>query len=296
MYVIKHKNFFLGVIGALMLGALLLTFLWKPNFSIEFTGGSLIEGVYTETRPPVDTINTYIPVDKYGAFKLQPVGEKGLVVRLRTLSQDEHGQVIGLLSDGTNIFTETNNSTIGPSIGRELRSKAILAIAFVLILIIIFVAYAFRSAGRVVSSWKFGISVIICLIHDIFVPTGIFVILSHYFIGYEIDPLFVTALLAILGYSVADTIVVFDRIRENIRMGSSKETFENLVGRSLSETYVRSINTSLTTVLASLAIFFFGGEATKHFALMLAIGIATGTYSSILLASPLLVLISGKTK
>ncbi|HEY4515178.1 MAG TPA: protein translocase subunit SecF [Candidatus Paceibacterota bacterium] len=294
MYVIKHKNFFLGVIGALMLGALLLTFLWKPNFSIEFTGGSLIEGVYTETRPPVDTINTYIPVDKYGAFKLQPVGEKGLVVRLRTLSQDEHGQVIGLLSDGTNIFTETNNSTIGPSIGRELRSKAILAIAFVLILIIIFVAYAFRSAGRVVSSWKFGISVIICLIHDIFVPTGIFVILSHYFIGYEIDPLFVTALLAILGYSVADTIVVFDRIRENIRMGSSKETFENLVGRSLSETYVRSINTSLTTVLASLAIFFFGGEATKHFALMLAIGITAGTYSSILLASPLLVLISGK--
>jgi len=131
-------------------------------------------------------------------------------------------------------------------------------------------------------------------------------VLSHYFVGYEIDTLFVTALLAILGYSVADTIVVFDRIRENLKNGLPKgnpsgsqglpleSPFAEVVGRSLHETYVRSINTSLTTILASLAIFFFGGEVTKHFALVLAVGIAAGTYSSILLASPLLVLISSK--
>jgi preprotein translocase subunit SecF len=295
MFVLKHKNFFVGVIGLLMLAGVAITFIWKPNLSIEFTGGSLIEGTYaaSSTPPLVTDISDRIPVSEFGITRLQPVGDNGLIVRMRNLTQEEHNAVVALLSDDTHTFTETSFATIGPSIGKELRSKAILAIILVLALIILFVAWAFRSTGRVVSSWKFGLSVIICLIHDIFVPTGIFVVLSHYLIGYEIDTLFVTALLAILGYSVADTIVVFDRIRENLKL-NSKESFENLVGRSLSETYVRSINTSLTTILASLAIFFFGGEVTKHFALMLAIGIAAGTYSSILLASPMLVLISGK--
>lgn len=293
MFAIKNKNILVGVISILMLAGLVITFAWRPNLSIEFTGGSLIEGSYSGERPALDVISASIPVERFGSIRLQPVGDSGLIVRMRDLKQTEHNQVVDLLSTETSKFTETSSATIGPSIGKELRSKAILSIILVLSLIIIFVAWAFRSAGRVVSSWKFGISVIICLVHDIFVPTGIFVVLSHYFIGYEIDTLFVTALLAILGYSVADTIVVFDRIRENLRL-NTKESFEDLVGRSLGETYVRSINTSLTTVLAALAIFFFGGEVTKHFALMLAIGITCGTYSSILLASPLLVLISGK--
>ncbi|HEY9582750.1 MAG TPA: protein translocase subunit SecF [Candidatus Paceibacterota bacterium] len=300
MFVIKHKNIFIGIISLIMLVAIVLTFAWKPNLSIEFTGGSVVRGEFKDARPTTETINSYmasfITNNKIADFKIQPVGGKGIIVRTRDLTQEEHGSLIGLLSDGTNIFTESSFSTIGPSVGSELRSKAIISIALVLVLIIFFVAYAFRSASRVVSSWKFGLSVIFCLVHDIFVPTGIFVILSHYIIGYEIDTLFVTALLAILGYSVADTIVVFDRIRENLKFASSKEIFEDVVGKSLRETYVRSINTSLTTVLASLAIFFFGGEATKHFALMLAIGITVGTYSSILLASPLLVLISGKAQ
>ncbi len=280
-----------------MLAAIAITIFWPPNLSIEFTGGSVITGAYKDGRPGMEVINDFINQADIGNFKTQPVGDTGVIVRTRDLKQDEHNKLVALLSDGTNTFTESSFSTVGPSVGRELRSKAIIALILVLILIILFVAYAFRSASRVVSSWKFGLSVIICLIHDIFIPVGIFVILSHYSIGYEIDTLFVTALLAILGYSVADTIVVFDRIRENLKIsGSSKESFENIVGRSLGETYVRSINTSLTTILAALAIFFFGGEATKHFALMLAIGIAAGTYSSILLASPLLVLLSGKAQ
>jgi len=317
MFVIKYKNIFFAVIAFIMLVSIAFTFIWRPAFSIEFTGGSIIEGEFKDARPPVETINSYMASflanNKINDFKIQPVAEKGIIIRTRDLTTEEHGNLVGMISDGTNVFTESNFATIGPSVGSELRSKAIISLALVLALIILFVSFAFRGASRVVSSWKFGLSVIICLVHDIFVPVGIFAVLSHYFIGYEIDTLFVTALLAILGYSVADTIVVFDRIRENLKNGLvnfpedkprgtgglssvAVSPFEEVVGRSLRETFARSINTSLTTILAALAIFFFGGEATKHFALMLAIGIATGTYSSILLASPLLVLISGKTK
>ena len=295
MFVIKHKNIFIIVIGLVMLAAVAITFAWQPNFSIEFTGGSVSEGVYASSTPPVESLNERVSALGLGTVKLQSKGDSGLIIRSKELTVDEHTRLVNALSLDDAEFTETSLSTIGPSVGRELRSKAIIAIILVLILIIIFVTIAFRSVSGVVSSWKFGLSVIICLVHDIFVPTAIFVVLSHYFIGYEIDTLFVTALLAILGYSVADSIVVFDRVRENIKL-APKEPFEHVVGRSLNETYIRSMNTSLTTVLAALAIFLFGAEATRHFALMLAIGIAAGTYSSILLASPLLVLLSGKPK
>src|SRR3989344_3868589 len=305
MWVIQHRNWIIGIIGTIMFAALLLTFFWQANLSIEFTGGTVVQGEYTDTRPSIDQIKEFSGPLDLNLLKIQPLGEKGVVVRLKALTQEEHNNLVTQLSDGTNEFKETSLSTVGPSVGKELRQKAVLSVLLVLILIILFVAYAFRSVSNVVSSWKYGIVVVITLVHDIFVPTGVFVILSHYFIGYEIDTLFVTALLAILGYSVADTIVVFDRIRENLKNspeikppgteGLISESFADLVGRSLRETYVRSTNTSLTTVLASLAIFFFGGEATKHFALMLAVGITAGTYSSILLASPLLVLISGKS-
>ena len=300
----KHKAIFFTITAAMMLASLALVFVWTPGLSIEFTGGSVVEGHYASSTPTIEILNASVSTDFPGA-KLTPVGDTGLVVRTKYLSPDEHNRLLAILSaNPSEPFIETGLSTVGPSIGSELRSKALLSVLLVLVLIILFVAFSFRSTGRVVSSWKFGLAVIICLVHDIFVPVGIFSVIAHFLPGYEIDTLFVTAILAILGYSVADTIVVFDRIRENLRhtdvskvgpsKGSQGPTFESVVGQSLRETYARSINTSLTTVLAALAILFFGGEATHHFALILAIGIATGTYSSILLASPLLVFISGK--
>jgi len=296
MFVIKHKAIFFTITAGLMLASLIFAFIWPPSLSIEFTGGSVVEGHYASTTPAIETLNTRVSEILPGS-RVTPVGDTGLVVRTKDLSSDEHNKLIVALSpEASQQFVETDLSTVGPSIGSELRSKALLSVILVLALIILFVAFSFRSASRVVSSWKFGLSVIICLVHDIFVPVGIFAVIAHFIPGYEIDTLFVTAILAILGYSVADTIVVFDRIRENLKHSSGKEPFEDVVGRSLRETYARSINTSLTTVLAALAILFFGGEATRHFALMLAIGIAVGTYSSILLASPLLVYISGKSK
>ena len=225
MFVIKHKAIFFTITAGLMLASLIFAFVWTPGLSIEFTGGSVVEGHYASTTPAIETLNTRVSEILPGS-RVTPVGETGLVVRTKDLSPDEHNKLIVALSpEASQQFVETDLSTVGPSIGNELRSKALLSVILVLALIILFVAFSFRSASRVVSSWKFGLSVIICLVHDIFVPVGIFSVIAHFLPGYEIDTLFVTAILAILGYSVADTIVVFDRIRENLRHASGKEPF-----------------------------------------------------------------------
>jgi preprotein translocase subunit SecF len=173
----------------------------------------------------------------------------------------------------------------------ELQSKAVKAIAVVILMIVLFVTFAFRKVSKQVASWKYGLATIIALAHDVIIPTGIFVFLGHV-AGIEIDLLFVTGLLAILGYSVHDTIVVFDRVRENLSLTSNVRTgeeFEVVVGKSVSQTFARSINTSLTIFITLLALFIYGSSATATFALLLIVGLIAGTYSSIFVASPLLV-------
>jgi preprotein translocase subunit SecF len=155
----------------------------------------------------------------------------------------------------------------------------------------VFITFAFRKVSQPVASWKYGLITIFALFHDVLVPTGVFVALGHFY-GFEVDTLFVTAILVILGFSVHDTIVVFDRVRENLKhanLSKGKTTFEEVVGASISQTFVRSINTSLTTLLALVVLYFVGPEVTKHFSLALLVGITAGTYSSIFLGSPLLV-------
>jgi preprotein translocase subunit SecF len=176
-------------------------------------------------------------------------------------------------------------------VGKELTRKAILAIVLTSLVIICFIAFAFRKVSRPVSSWKYGIIAVLALLHDITICTGVFVLLS-YFYGAEVDALFVVALLTILGLSVSDTIVIFDRIRENLRnqVNVSKVNFAETVGKSLNQSFVRSFCTSLTVILVLLALFFFGPISTKYFAFLLTAGMFFGTYSSIFLASPLLVL------
>jgi preprotein translocase subunit SecF len=178
--------------------------------------------------------------------------------------------------------------SIGPVLGGDAARKAVASIIFVLIAIVLFITYAFRQVSRPVSSWKYGIVAIIALAHDVIIPTGVFAILGH-FKGYEIDTLFVTALLVVLGFSIHDTIVVFDRVRENLRHLATKKPFDEIVGHSINQTFTRSVNTSLTTLLALVVLYFFGGEATQHFSLALIVGIIAGTYSSIFIGSPLLV-------
>lgn len=183
-------------------------------------------------------------------------------------------------------FEELRFDSIGPTIGRELKSKAFYSIILVSLAIILYLAYTFRKISYPVESWKYGVSAVIALIHDILIVTGIFSVLGH-FLGYQIDSLFVTALLTILGFSVHDTIVTFDRIRENLKHHEDK-TFEELINDSINQTIVRSINTSMTAIYVLITIYLFGGHTIRHFVLALVLGVTFGTYSSIFIASPLL--------
>jgi len=259
---------------------------WGLHFGIDFKGGSLIEVEFLSQRPEVSLVKEKIDSLDLGEVSVQPSGDKIMMLRLKDLDETAHQRILQALQ-GLGQIEEKRFDSVGPIIGEELKSRTYLAIFTVLILIIIYIAFAFRHVSRPVQSWKYGIAAIIALIHDVFIPTGIFSILGHY-LGIEIDLLFVTGLLTILGFSVHDTIVVFDRIRENLRKGVAK-TFEETVNVSINQTIVRSINTSLTVFLALLAIFIFGGASIKYFALLLMIGVFFGTYSSIFVASSILV-------
>jgi len=189
---------------------------------------------------------------------------------------------------GESLVVEDRFESIGPTIGNELKQKSIYAMIAVIVSIILYIAWAFRKVSDPVSSWKYGITAIFALVHDVAIPVGVFAVLGAV-AGVEVDILFVTALLTILGYSVNDTIVVFDRTRENLSRDHWKHEFEWIVNKSVNETIRRSVYTALTTFVVLLAVYLFGGESIKHFVLALMIGVVAGTYSSIFLASPLLV-------
>jgi preprotein translocase subunit SecF len=306
MKVVKYRKIFFAISSLLVLVSIGLVIFGGLNFGIDFTGGSILEIEYIEERPEISELRPRLDLLELSEYRLQPTGEKGLVLRTRNLKESERISAINLLSESNGAdLIEKRFNTVGPVIGDELRQKAYVAIAIVVVAIILFIAFAFRkvsepahpddSVGRV-SSWKYGFVAILALIHDIIIPTGVFALLGL-FSGAEVDILFVTALLAILGFSVNDTIVVFDRVRENLRLNQErniKEDFEDTVGKSLNQTFARSINTSLTTLIVLLALFFLGGEPTKYFTLTLMIGVIAGTYSSIFLASPLLISLSSK--
>ncbi|MFH1385722.1 MAG: protein translocase subunit SecF [Patescibacteria group bacterium] len=281
----KRKIFY--TFSALLIGAGIFSIaFWGLHFGIDFRGGSLIEVEFFQARPEVKTVKDNLVGLNLGDVAIQPTGERGLMIRLKDLDETTHQQVLQSLNS-LGELEEKKFDSIGPVVGEELKSRAYLAIITVLFLIVIYIAFAFRKVSRPVASWKYGLAAIIALFHDIFIPTGIFSILGHY-LGVEIDLLFVTGLLTILGFSVHDTIVVFDRIRENLRKGVGSN-FEDTVNISVNQTITRSINTSLAVFLALLAIFIFGGESVQYFSLLLIIGVFFGTYSSIFVASSLLV-------
>jgi preprotein translocase subunit SecF len=288
MFIINHKKFFIGFSVFLVLASFALLFIFGLNIGIDFKGGSLTEVTYTGTVPEVTTVQSTIEPLNLGSALIQPSGTDGLFIKTRYLSEAERVLLLETLGqNGTEQVTEKSFTSIGPSVGAELKRKAILSMIFVILAIISFIAFSFRGVSYPVSSWKYGLIAVITLLHDIIIPIGVFALLSHYN-GAEVDTLFVVAVLTVLGISVADTIVVFDRIRENIK-NNFAPTFRDTVGHSLTQVYQRSINTSLTVILVLLSLYFFGPSSTKNFALMLTAGMFFGTYSSIFLASPLLV-------
>lgn len=305
MFVINHKKIFFFISGLLVASSIFVIVFFGLNFGIDFKGGSILEVAYTSSEHlSLDDLKLNLQELNLGNLTVQETSfsnadqsqTAGIILRAKDLTETEREAVISTISqNGQYQIEEKRYNSIGPVIGKELRGRALWAIVAVVLAIILFIAFAFRKVAEVansdnkVSSWKYGFVAIIALIHDILIPTGIFALLGHYFITYQIDTVFVMAILAILGFSVNDTIVVFDRIRENLSL-SKKESFDEIVGRSLFQTITRSINTSLTTLAVLLALYFWGGEATKQFALVLSLGVIFGTYSSIFLASPLLTL------
>jgi len=212
-----------------------------------------------------------------------------MILRFQETSEDTHQAVLAKLNQlaGSGGLEELRFDSVGPSIGAELKRKAIYAIFFVLIAILFYITYAFRKVSKPIASWKYGSAAIIAMFHDAIITMGVFAVLGKFY-GVEINTPFVAAILTVIGYSVHDTIVVFDRIRENLPR--SDEDFEGTVNLSLNQTMVRSINTSLTVIFVLLAIIIFGGSSIRTFALALTVGIFIGTYSSIFVASPLLVI------
>lgn len=295
MFIVEKRKIFFGLSGLLSGLSLLFLILWGLPLGIDFTGGSLLEVTYVNERPQIDEINETLSTLSFSGTQAQPTEEQGLIVRSKSLTEEEHVELISTLEfNGEHEIVEERFTSIGPSLGEELKQKALKAIILTVILIIVFVAIAFRYVSKPVASWKYGLVAIVALCHDILIPTGFFVVLGK-FTEAQVDALFVSALLAILGLSVNDTIVVFDRIRENLLKKVSKD-FTETVGISLKETIARSINTSLTTLLVLLTLFAVGPDSTQYFALVLGVGLIVGTYSSIFLASPLLVELAKRSK
>lgn len=302
MFIITHNKIFFaitGVIFALSVGA---TAFFGLKLGIDFTGGALVEFSTTTDKM---AITEQLDTLELGEYSLRE-SDAGYVLRTKALTPEQREAVLVAVTMDEGVVD--NFTDVGPIIGNELKSKALTAILLVSLAIVLYIAFVFRPPvikreetpeGIVritrdnlgVSSWVFGSVAIITLIHDILVPIGIFAVLG-YTMGAEVGVLFVMALLAILGYSVNDTIVVFDRVREHLQRNAEEhrnEQFGELVGKALSETYGRSINTSFTTFIALIALYFVGPVATQAFALTLIAGVVAGTYSSIFIAAPLLV-------
>lgn len=304
MFIIKYKWIFLTISAILVLGSLFLITTKGIKKGIDFTGGTEVviayKGYTSTPEGKIDLefiknnlINNGFAVKDVSLQKVDAAGTNYVSIKLNGDVKEGDRQNFenawSFNHDTHYEASQISENVIGPSIGRELTKKAIWSVALVTIVIILFVAFSFRHVSRPVSSWKYGLLTVATLVHDIAIPTGMYALLGETH-GAEIDSLFVLALLTIMGISISDTIVVFDRIRENLKNRNSGEAFRDVVGKSLSQTLLRSFNTSFAVILVLLALFFFGPASIHNFALTLIVGMIVGTYSSIFVASPLLVL------
>ena len=292
----KKQYLFLIIplIGSLVaIGAI---FAWGLTPGIDLAGGSMLQVSYEE-RPSVELVNEKLAPLGYGEIRVQPSGDHDFILRQRELTNEEKQALSAALGElGT--FSEVQFNSVGPSIGDEIVHKSWWAVALVSLAIVSFIAFAFRHVSKPVASWKYGLVTIVTLVHDVLVPIGLFAYLGHAH-GAEIGVFFIVAILTTLGISINDTIVIFDRIRENLRINEIKhrgELFADVVWRSTKQSLTRSINTSMTLVIMLVALFILGPESTKDFSLTLIIGMVAGTYSSLLLASPLLIFIEERQR
>ncbi len=260
---------------------------------IDFTGGTLIEiGCPSDAQecqlPDASYIEESLASVGFTTALIQNTGADTVVVRYAQSNEEQNEQVLSLLRERTPEIVLLRVDFIGASVSQQLKDNAVKAIVIAVIVIMVYIAWTFRRVSFFVSSWGYGISAIIALLHDVIIVVGVFALLGYY-ADVEVGIAFVAALLTVLGYSVNDTIVVYDRVRENILRLGKRKTFEEIVNQSIYETLARSVNTSLTVVVVLVAVLLFGGASLFYFALALLIGVVAGTYSSIFVATSLLV-------
>jgi preprotein translocase subunit SecF len=287
---IKYKNIFLALTALAIVGCVAVIAVYGLQPSIEFTGGSILELQYTGTVPSSDAIKNSIKDLNLKDVSVYTVGTDGISLRTETLSQDTHAKLLDDLKK-TGTVEEKSFETIGPVVGNEIKSRTQLLVVVSLLAMLVYIAIAFKNVPGPVSSWKYGLASFVILAHDVLVPLGVFAIMGKIY-GAQITVPVITALLTVVGYAINNVIVVYDRIRENLTR-DRKATFEEIANRAINQTLSRQINTSLATLLPVFAIYFWGGDTLKYFALALILGIVTGTYSSIFLASQILVVWMG---
>jgi preprotein translocase subunit SecF len=290
MFVITHRKFFFWLTGLILVAALGAIFAYGLPLGIDFTGGSLMQVNYPNGRPALADIQTQVGGVQAGTASVRAVGDTEVAIRTKNLSEAEHEAILAAISK-TASTTELSYTSVGPALGSQFTNKALWAIFAVILVIVLYIAFAFRKVSKPVPGWGYGFTVVAMLAIDIIVPTGFYAAYCH-FTGAEVDSLFIVALLSLLGYCVNDVIVIFDRIREHLARNDRsglKEPFEETIGKSISETLTRSINTALTVVLALLALIFLGAPSTRNFALVMLVGVVAGTFSSICRSAPLLI-------
>lgn len=287
MNLLKYKYWFLLFSAAILVPGIIAMLTWGMKLSIDFTGGTLLTYQFIA---PINTgeLREVLDSQGVGVQVITTNSQTDYSVRTKEIKPSDIDNVKNAVSAKFEGATLRSFETVGPIIGRETTKNAAISLMWASIGILLYIAYAFRNIPKPYSSFRFGVSAILAMLHDAFIVLGVFSILGHFF-DIEIDSLFITAMLTVIGFSVHDTIVVFDRIRENLNKLPKYMDFEEVVNYSIVETLSRSLATSLTVLITLLSLYLLGGESIKNFVLAMLIGIFSGTYSSIFTASPILV-------
>lgn len=295
--VISHRNIFLSIAGLLVLVAIAAGIFWQLHLGIDFRGGTMWQLKINQGAASQEELRAFLSdeLNVKGVAVYADTSTNTLIARMEAVSEADHQRFLTLLKQKFVTVEEQRFDTIGPAVGKSVAQKAVWAVLLVLVGISLYVTFAFRKVSYPIKSWKYGAITLATLFHDVLITLGFYVLLGRFF-GVEADINFVVAVLVVMGFSVHDTIVVFDRIRENLlhyRQNVDATGLETVINKSVNETMVRSINTSVTLILVLLALVFLGPISLRYFVITILVGVTVGTYSSIFVASPLLFLMSG---
>jgi preprotein translocase subunit SecF len=286
MDIVKRRYLYFGISLLVIIPGMIALLVWGLPLAIDFKGGSLLDIRFdTGTVPQPSQVTALYAENGFSDSIVQTSGSNGLIIRSLDMTDAQRNQLVAAMQSHFGVtITVQRFESVGPSVGKEVAQRAAGAVGLAALGILIYITYAFRGVS---NAYRFGIAAIIAMLHDVAVVVGVEAIVAHFF-KWEVDSLFLTALLTVIGFSVHDTIVVFDRIRENLNI-YRRLPYETVVNHSIVQTLVRSINTQLTVMLTLLTLALFGGITIRHFAVTLLVGVFSGTYSSIFNASPILV-------